>query len=71
MSHDKGAENYRDAVEFYLRKEALRKEQARRPVSEDGRRCSPARFEEKLEGIRTANKAKRAAKEIKIKFKTR
>jgi hypothetical protein len=28
-------------------------------------------FEKKLEGIRKANKAKRVAKEIKIKFKTR
>ena len=59
-------------VEFYERKEAQRKSAARRPVSEKMAAVLRLRdFERKLEKVREANRAKRAAKEIRIKIKTR
>ena len=59
-------------IEFYQRKEAHRKTAARRPVSEKMAAVLRLRdFERKLEAVREANRAKRAAKQITIKIKTR
>ena len=57
---------------IFQRKEANRKHEARRPVSEKMAAVERLRdFERSLEDIRKANRAKRAAKEIKIQIKTR
>ena len=72
MSNDKNLEGYIDATEFYRRREAHRKNEARRPISEKLATVARLRdFERSLEDIRKANRAKRAAKEIKIEIKTR
>jgi len=69
MSDDK---RYPDLTELYRRKEANRKNEARRPISEKMATVARLRdFERSLEGIRKTNRAKRAAKEIKIQIKTR
>ena len=58
--------------QFYQRKEAQRKTAARRPVSEKMAAVLRLRnFERALENTRKANRAKRAAKQITIKIKTR
>ena len=58
--------------DFYQRKEAQRKIEAMRPVSEKMAAVLRLRdFERKLENVRQENRAKRAAKQIRIEFKTR
>jgi hypothetical protein len=72
MSDNKHPERYPDPTEFYRRKEAHRKNEARRTISEKMAAVVRLRdFEQKLEGVRKANRAKRAAKEIRIRIKTR
>ena len=72
MSDNKDLEGYPDVTELYLRKEAYRKNEARRPVSEKMATVARLRdFERSLAGIRKANRAMRAAKQIKIEIKTR
>jgi hypothetical protein len=72
MSDDKHIEPYPDPAELYRRKEVNRKNEAKRPVSEKMATVARLRdFERSLESIRKANRAKRAAKEIKIQIKTR
>ncbi len=72
MSDDKHFEHYPDPTELYRRKEANREKEARRPVSEKMATVTRLRdFERSLEHIRKANRAKRAAKQIKIEIKTR
>lgn len=59
-------------VERYRNKEAQREQEAKRPVEEKMEAVVRLRdFERKLEVIRKANRAKRAAKQISIEFKTR
>lgn len=72
MSDNNRSEAYPNAAELYRRKEAHRKNEAKRPVSEKMAAVARLRdFERQLEGIRIANRAKRAAKQIKIEIKTR
>jgi hypothetical protein len=72
MSNEKHLERYPDPTELYRRKEANRKSEARRPISEKIATVARLRdFERSLESIRKANRAKRAAGEIKIHIKTR
>ena len=72
MSNNKNLERYPDPTELYRRKEAHRKNEAKRPVSEKMATVARLReFERSLEIIRKANRAKRAANEIKIAIKTR
>lgn len=62
---------YPDTTEFHRRKEAARKAEAKRPVSEKLATVSKLRdVEEILAPVRAANKARRAAKRIKIRIKT-
>jgi hypothetical protein len=62
---------YPDTSEFYRRKEANRKVEAKRPIAEKMATVAKLRDAEKsLAPIRAANKAKRAAKQIKIRIKT-
>jgi len=71
MSH-KTSDRYPDPTELYRRKEAQRKLEAQRPVTEKIATVVRLRdFERSLADIRKANRAKRAAKEIKIEIKTR
>ena len=59
-------------IEFYQGKEAQRKIAARRPFSEKMAAVLRLRdFERALEDVRQSNRAKRAAKQITIKIKTR
>ena len=61
-----------DASEIYRRKEAHRSIEAKRPISEKMASVVRLRdFERALENTRKANRAKRAAKQITIKIKTR
>jgi hypothetical protein len=61
-----------DLRDFYQRKEAHRKTAARRPVSEKMEAVLRLRdFERKLEKVRQENRAKRAAKQIRLEIKTR
>jgi hypothetical protein len=63
---------YPDLTEFYRRKEARRKVEAKRPVSEKIATVERLRqLENSLADIRKENKARRAAKQIKIQIKTR
>jgi len=72
MSDEKGLERYPDPTELYRRKEANRKNEAKRPISEKMATVVRLRdFERSLEDIRKANRSKRAAGEIKILIKTR
>lgn len=72
MSKDESNKNYPDATEFYRRKEAHRKEEAKRPISEKIAAVVRLRdFQRKLQDLRRANRAKRAAKQIKVQIKTR
>jgi len=72
MSNDRRRQNYPDPTELYRRKEANRKNEATRSVSEKMAAVARLRdFEQKLEGTRKANRARRAAKQVKIDIKTR
>ena len=72
MSDDKLNQVYSDPIEIYRRKQAHRKHEAKRPVSEKMATVVRLRdFERALENIRKGNRAKRAAKEITIRIKTR
>lgn len=69
---DKVNNRYPDAVELYRQKEIQRQQEARRPISEKMAAVVRLRnFERSLEGVRQANRAKRAAKQITIRIKTR
>ena len=71
MSNNKTS-GYPDPTELYRRKEAHRKLEAQRPVTEKMATVARLReFERSLDDIRKANRAKRAAKQIKINIKTR
>ena len=71
MSEKDFTKSNRD-MDFYQRKEAHRKTAARRPVSEKMAAVLRLRnFERALEEVRQSNRAKRAAKQIKIEIKTR
>ena len=64
--------DYPDSTELYRTKEARRKIEANRPISEKMATVARLRnFERQLEDIRQTNRAKRAAKQIKIEIKTR
>ena len=72
MSDKTENKTYLDPTELYKRKEAQRKNEAKRPVSEKMAAVTRLRdFERNLEDIRKANRAKRAAKQVKIEIKTR
>lgn len=72
MSNENQTNSYPDLTEFYRVKEERRKIAAKRPVSEKMATVARLRdFERSLADIRKANKAKRAAKEIKLHIKTR
>jgi hypothetical protein len=72
MSEDPVKKGYPNPADLYRRKEAHRKDEAKRPVSEKMAAVVRLRdFERKLEDIRKVNRAKRAAKLIKIEIKTR
>jgi hypothetical protein len=72
MSNNKTPDRYPDLTELYRRKEAHRKNEAHRPLTEKMATVARLRdFERSLEGIRKANRAKRAAKQIRIDIKTR
>ena len=63
---------YPKATELYRRKEAQRKDEAQRSISEKMEAVRRLRdFERQLADIRKANRAKRAAKQIRIEIKTR
>jgi hypothetical protein len=67
MSNDENLERYPDPTDLYRRKEANRKNEAKRPISEKMATVTRLRdFERSLEDIRKANRSKRAAKQIKI-----
>lgn len=70
--NEKSQKNYPDMREFYQRKELNRISEAKRPIAEKMAAVVRLRdFEKKLEKTRVANRAKRAAKEIRISIKTR
>ncbi len=72
MSDDKRQRTYPDPTELYRRKEANRRNEATRSVSEKMATVARLRdFERKLEDTRKANRARREAKQIKIEIKTR
>ena len=72
MSDDKLNKQHFDASELYRNKQAHRSIEAKRPISEKMAAVVRLRdFERALESTRKANKAKRAAKQIAIEFKTR
>jgi len=70
--NDRPATDYPDTRELYRRKEANRKNEAKRPISEKIAAVVRLRdFQKKLENTRRFNRVKRAAKEIRIAIKTR
>jgi hypothetical protein len=72
MSDDNDRQNYPDPTELYRRKEANRKSEATQSLSKKMAAVARLRdFERKLEAVRQANRARRAAKQIKIEIKTR
>ena len=72
MSNDQRSNYYPDLAEFYRQKEARRKEDAKRPISEKMAAVIRLRdFERSLAKSRKMNKAQRLAKQIKIEIKTR
>lgn len=72
MSNDAVKKDYPDTTELHRRREAHRKDEAKRPVSEKIAAVVRLRdFERRLGDIRRINRAKRAAKLIKIEIKTR
>ncbi len=63
---------YPDPTELYRLKETQRESEAKRPISEKMATVARLRdFERQLKHIRQSNRAKRAAKQIKIHTKTR
>ena len=69
---EQSRKKYPDLTDFYLRKEARRKVEAKRPVSDKLATVERLRdLENSLADIRKENKAKRATKQIKIHIKTR
>jgi hypothetical protein len=72
MSDDIRTPNYPDPTDLYRRKEANRKNEAARSISEKMAAVARLRdFERKLEAVRKENRDRRAAKQIKIEIKTR
>ena len=72
MRDNKLSKQYPDASELYRQKEAQRKNEAKRSVSEKMAAVRRLRdFERQLADIRKANRAKRVAKQIRIEIKTR
>ena len=72
MNKSNLSKDYPDPTELYRRKEAHRKVEANRPISEKMAAVTRLRdFVCQLEDVLKANRAKRAAKKIKIKIKTR
>lgn len=72
MNDNKYPERYPDPTELYRLKEAHRKNEAKRPVSEKLATVARLReFERSLENVRKENRRKREAKEIKLTIKTR
>ena len=72
MNDEKPNKKYPDTTELFRKKEAQRKIEARRPVSEKMAAVVRLRdFGRSLENIRKANRAERATKGITIKIKTR
>ena len=72
MSGEYNLKKYPDLTEFYQRKEARRKLEAMRPVSEKMAIVEKlGKFQSSLADMRKENKARRAAKQIKIEIKTR
>lgn len=72
MSDEKLNKNYPDTTELFRKKEAQRKIEARRPVSEKMAAVVRLRdFERSLENVRKANRAERTTKGITIEIKTR
>jgi hypothetical protein len=62
---------YPDVTETYRRKEASRKSEAKRPVSEKLAIASKLReVQERLAPVRAANKAKRAGNKISIRIRS-
>lgn len=69
---EQSRKKYPDLTDFYQRKEARRKVEAKRPVSEKIATVERLRdLESSPADIRKENKAKRAAKQVKIQIKTR
>ena len=69
---DKLNKHYPDVAEIYRNKQVHRRVEAKRPISEKMAAVVRLRdFERALENTRKANRAKRAAKQIAIKIKTR
>ena len=72
MKDEKPNKKYPDTTELYRKKEAQRKIEAKRPVSEKMAAVVRLRdFERALESVRKANQAERVTKGITIKIKTR
>lgn len=72
MSNQRHNREYPDLSEFYRRKEARRQVEAKRPVSQKLAAVQRLRdLERSLADIRKENKARRAAKQVKIEIKTR
>ena len=72
MNDEKPNKTYPDTTELYRKKEAQRKIEARRPVSEKMAAVVRLRdFGRALENTRQANRAEGATKGITIKIKTR
>lgn len=72
MSETEHSKTYPDPTEVYRSKEARRKIEANRPISEKMATVARLRnFERQLEEIRQSNRTKRAAKQIRIEIKTR
>lgn len=63
---------YPDLTDFYQRKEARRKVEAKRPVSEKIATVERLRdLENSLADIRKENKKRRANKQVRVRIKTR
>ena len=72
MDNDRPEKSYPDTTDFYRRMDARKMLEAKRPVSEKLATLKRLRdFGKATAGLREMNKARRAAKQIKIKFKTR
>jgi hypothetical protein len=62
---------YADSAEFHRRKDTQRKAEAKLPAAQKMAIVSKLRdVERTLAPVRAANKAKRAAKQVKIRIKT-
>lgn len=72
VSEREQIKDYTDSTELYRSKEAHRKIEANYPISEKMAAVARLRdFERQLEEMRQTNRAKRAARQIKIEIKTR